>query len=93
MVPEPAPGALTAWRRDYNEVRPHSGCDRMPPALFTARHRQKIADAAKKCRRSFTLETGPTNQLVARRKGEGHLILPVQLESAKAVVPCPAGVV
>ncbi|WP_408637955.1 integrase core domain-containing protein [Oxalobacter vibrioformis] len=23
---------LTVWSRDYNKVRSHSSCDRMPPA-------------------------------------------------------------
>lgn len=31
---------IAAWRRDYNEVRPHSSCNRMPPAKFAALHRQ-----------------------------------------------------
>jgi putative transposase len=31
---------IAAWRRDYNEVRPHSSCKRMPPAKFAALHRQ-----------------------------------------------------
>ena len=37
--------ALAAWRQDYNEVRPHSSCRRMPPALFAALHRQHAGDA------------------------------------------------
>jgi len=37
---------ITRWRRDYNEVRPHSSCLRMPPAKFAALHRQLTADAA-----------------------------------------------
>jgi putative transposase len=32
--------AITTWRKDYNEVRPHSSCQRMPPARFAALHRQ-----------------------------------------------------
>lgn len=31
---------IAAWRRDYNEVRPHSSCNRMPPAKYAALHRQ-----------------------------------------------------
>ena len=31
---------IATWRRDYNEVRPHSSCNRMPPAKFAALHRQ-----------------------------------------------------
>jgi putative transposase len=38
--------AIAAWRQDYNEVRPHSSCARMPPARFAALHRQHAADAA-----------------------------------------------
>jgi putative transposase len=37
--------AITAWRQDYNEVRPHSSCRRMPPTKFAALHRQHAADA------------------------------------------------
>ena len=36
---------VTRWRRDYNEVRPHSSIGRIPPAQFAARHRQLAADA------------------------------------------------
>jgi len=32
---------IAAWRRDYNEFRPHSSLGRMPPAEFAALHRQK----------------------------------------------------
>ena len=37
---------LSTWRQDYNEVRPHSSCQRMPPAQFAARQRQQTVDAA-----------------------------------------------
>lgn len=30
---------ITAWRHDYNEVRPHSSCQRMPPAKYAAMRR------------------------------------------------------
>jgi hypothetical protein len=30
---------IAVWRRDYNEVRPHSSCNRMPPAKFAALER------------------------------------------------------
>ena len=36
---------IAAWRQDYNEVRPHSSCRRMPPAKFAALHRKNSADA------------------------------------------------
>ena len=40
-----ARAAIAIWRQDYNEVRPHSSCRRMPPARFAALHRQNSADA------------------------------------------------
>lgn len=36
-----ARAAIAVWRQDYNEVRPHSSCGRMPPAEYAALHRQK----------------------------------------------------
>jgi len=42
-----ARSAITAWRQDYNEVRPHSSCNRMPPAKFAELHRQRDDDAAR----------------------------------------------
>jgi len=36
---------IADWRQDYNEVRPHSSCGRMPPAKFAALHRQHAGDA------------------------------------------------
>ena len=41
-----ARATIAAWRQDYNQVRPHSSCKRMPPAQFAALHRQHAADAA-----------------------------------------------
>lgn len=40
-----ARNAIAVWRQDYNEVRPHSSCRRMPPAKFAALHRQRATDA------------------------------------------------
>jgi putative transposase len=37
----------TRWRKEYNEVRPHSSVGRIPPAQFAAQHRQLTADAAR----------------------------------------------
>jgi putative transposase len=31
---------ISAWRRDYNEVRPHSSCGRIPPAIYAQKLRQ-----------------------------------------------------
>lgn len=36
---------ITAWRKDYNEVRPHSSLGRIPPASFAALHRKQLNDA------------------------------------------------
>lgn len=35
----PRPQVIADWRRDHNEVRPHSSCGRIPPAQFAATHR------------------------------------------------------
>ena len=35
---------IAAWRRDYNEVRPHSALDYLTPAEFAARHRVNSPD-------------------------------------------------
>ena len=31
---------IAAWRRDYNEVRPHGSIGRIPPARFAEQHRR-----------------------------------------------------
>jgi putative transposase len=36
---------VSRWRRDYNEVRPHSAIGRIPPAQFAAVHRRHAGDA------------------------------------------------
>lgn len=38
--------AISAWRQDYNEVRPHSSIGRIPPARFAELHRRRAGDAA-----------------------------------------------
>ena len=35
-----ARNTIALWRKDYNEVRPHSSIGRMPPAQFAQLHRQ-----------------------------------------------------
>jgi len=40
-----AKATITDWRQDYNEVRPHSSCKRMPPAKFAALHRKRRIDS------------------------------------------------
>ena len=42
---EQARQAIASWRTDYNEIRPHSSCGRIPPATFAAQHRQRADDA------------------------------------------------
>jgi putative transposase len=48
-----ARAVIAAWRQDYNEVRPHSSCHRMPPAKFAALHRQHAADAKQPATNEF----------------------------------------
>ena len=38
---------IAAWRRDYNEVRPHSSIGRIPPARYAEQLRQQAGDAAR----------------------------------------------
>jgi putative transposase len=38
---------IAAWRRDYNEVRPHGSIGRIPPARFAEQHRRHAGDAAR----------------------------------------------
>lgn len=42
-----ARAVIAAWRRDYNEARPHSAIGRMPPAEFAALHRKHTDTAVK----------------------------------------------
>ena len=42
-----ARSATAIWRQDYNEVSPHSSCERIPPAKFAEQHRQRAGDAAR----------------------------------------------
>ncbi|EKT4100070.1 IS3 family transposase [Stenotrophomonas maltophilia] len=37
---------IAEWRRDYNQVRPHSSCGRIPPAQFAANHRTQTHPTA-----------------------------------------------
>ena len=53
-----ARAAIAAWRKDYNEIRPHSSCRRMPPAKFAAWHRQRADDVMQSINNSINLATG-----------------------------------
>jgi putative transposase len=67
---------ISRWRRDYNEVRPHSAIGRIPPAQFAAAHRQLAGDAQHPNRRSSNLQTlGLCYQSLARLKGAGRTSL------------------
>jgi putative transposase len=35
----PSRQVISKWRLDYNQVRPHSNCGRMPPAQYAANRR------------------------------------------------------
>ena len=39
--------AMADWRKDYNEVRPHSSVGRIAPARVAELHRQRAGDAAR----------------------------------------------
>ena len=39
--------AITLWRQDYNEVRPHSSGQRMPPSKLAELYRQRVGDTAR----------------------------------------------
>lgn len=41
-----ARSAIAIWRQDYNEIRPHSSCQRMPPVRFAVLQRQRSADTS-----------------------------------------------
>jgi putative transposase len=47
---EQARQIIAKWRTDYNEIRPHSSCGRMPPATFAALNRQLTADPKQTCK-------------------------------------------
>lgn len=38
---------IAKWRADFNEVRPHTTCGRIPPASFASLQRQQADDAAR----------------------------------------------
>jgi putative transposase len=38
---------ISQWRDDYNQIRPHSSCQKMPPALFAAKMREQRAQQVK----------------------------------------------
>ncbi|MEN3029504.1 integrase core domain-containing protein, partial [Chromobacterium amazonense] len=47
---------ISAWRDDYNQIRPHGSIGRIPPAEFAARHRQAQV-ASQRSAGSTTMQT------------------------------------
>jgi putative transposase len=41
-----ARATIAAWRDDFNQMRPHSSCGRMPPSQFAAEYRQQATTAS-----------------------------------------------
>lgn len=66
-----ARSTIAAWRRDYNEVRPHSSLGRIPPARFAEQHRRRTGDAAQ----TANDKTGPSTN-VATRTSDNRLVRP-----------------
>lgn len=63
---EQARAVIAEWRRDYNEVRPHGSCGRIPPASFAANHRAQHANKA------VSFNPGLYQQSLVRRMGAGQ---------------------
>ena len=62
-----ARSTIAAWRRDYNEVRPHSSLGRIAPAHFAEQHRRKACDAAQKQTTTPTSSTNVATRTSAKR--------------------------
>lgn len=45
---EQARQIIATWRTDYNEIRPHSSCGRIPPATFAALNRRLTGDSMRR---------------------------------------------
>ena len=80
--------AIAEWRRDYNEVRPHSSIGRIPPARFAELHRR---GAAMRFIHPLTLEstklaTRTSTLRLVRQQGAGQSPLsPTKPASARRV--------
>ena len=46
---------IATWRTDYNEIRPHSSCGRIPPATFAALNRQLTGDSMQHSKTDTTI--------------------------------------
>jgi putative transposase len=56
--------AIATWRRDYNEIRPHSSCGRVPPATF--------APLQDRCKSKLGLQPRPSEDWLVRQRGAGQ---------------------
>ena len=52
---EQARQTIATWRTDYNEIRPHSSCGRVPPAIFAALSRQNSGDSMQHSKTDTTI--------------------------------------
>lgn len=66
---------LSQWRDDYNQIRPHTSCQKMPPALFAAKMREQQAN-------------GGNSEAVAHAVGTTRL--PTAQGCGQAAGPLPA---
>ena len=62
------------WRDDYNQVRPHSSCQKMPPALFATKMRQQQANGSNSS--SVAHAVGTTRLPTAQGCGQAAMPLP-----------------
>lgn len=62
------------WKTDYNQIRPHSSCQRMPPALFAAKMRQQQASSGES--NNPALAVGTTRLPTAQGCGQAAVPLP-----------------
>ena len=74
---EQARQTIAVWRTDYNEIRLHSSCGRIPPATFAAQHHHSVLTMLCRIDRptqvSANLETpGLLEFKLVRETGVGH---------------------
>lgn len=76
------------WRQDYNQIRPHSSCQRMPPALFATKMRQQQTN----CDQAKTIAhaVGTTRLPTAQGCGQAAMPLP-ELTPLQADALCADG--
>jgi putative transposase len=85
MTLKQARGYLAQWRQDYNQIRPHSSCQRMPPALFAAKMRQSQAQAQEQAK-----HRGDKCDSHSAAHAVGTTRLPTAQGCGQAAMPLPA---